>query len=158
MKEPLLSELKTHLEFLGYQAKIDSDGDILATHERHFNSTVTAFQGGVLFLIGFGGVKLEGDAEVDVLRELNKFNSITGTTIAFLHSRRGIGLSAWYPLPYNKACFSTFMEQLHREQARFSQTNVLELMKADKENETVENAVVVPASSTSPIVNPTASP
>jgi hypothetical protein len=141
MKEPLLSELKTHLEFFGYEVTVDEDGDVLARHARHFNSSVTKFQGGVLVMATFGGMEAEESNESDVLREINRFNSESALTLAFLNPSRGIAISAWYPLPYNKVNFSTFIEQFHREQGKFALTKILDLTKSVVEKHAAESAV-----------------
>lgn len=144
MKEPLLSELRTHLEFLGYTVLVDEDGDIRARHERHFNSVVTSFQGGLLFVVGFGGAKIEESKTDMALRELNTFNAGSGVTIGYLNEGGGVVLTAWYPLPYNKACLSTFIEQFHREQTRFAGTKILDLTRSEKDEGKAETAPVVP--------------
>ncbi len=129
MKEPLLAELKTHLEFLGYEVSVDKDGDIQALHVRHFNSTVIEYQSGVLFVVAFGGMEVEESKAVEVLREINNFNAASALTMGYLNKTQSVIITAWYPLPYNKACFSTFIEQFHREQTKFSVTKILDLTK-----------------------------
>src|SRR2546423_5766775 len=118
MKEPLISELKTHLEFLGYDVSIDKDGDLSCRHPRHFNCIATEFVGGVVFLATFGGLKVAESDEVEALRAMNGLNAGSAVTIAYMGASRNVALSAWYPLPYSKASFSAFSEQWHREQTK----------------------------------------
>jgi hypothetical protein len=118
MNDEDASALKTHLEYTGYTVEIDKDKDLICKHDRYFNVVGTKLQGGVVFIATFG--EIDTTKTIEALTAVNQFNLKASNTMSYITDAGRLGISSWYPLPYDKASFSTFLDAFHIEQTKWS--------------------------------------
>jgi hypothetical protein len=127
MTDAIREAIKTHLEYLGYSVTIDADKDLLCSHRTYFNFVAREIQGGLILRAGFGPV--DENREAQLLPLINQFNALSLATIAYVTDKKRLGLSGWYPLPYEKAGFTAFFEVWHKDQGSLVATPVLDFLE-----------------------------
>ncbi|CAH7027170.1 conserved hypothetical protein [Vibrio chagasii] len=116
-----------HLEFYGYQAEKDEDGDWLLTRDRYPRKILCRSGAqGFNFSIGFS------TDEVHLgLEKLNKLNNEFWLGKVSNIDDDVISYEAWTPSIYNKEAFAIFFERFMKEQGTFVEA-LLEANDKDK--------------------------
>lgn len=110
-----LQDFVTHLEFQGYKVEA-RDGYFRASHDRYLNVLFKEFRGGVLFTIVFGGSDFAKD-NLEAFKELvNELNARFAAARAYVDGDGDFMMEGFFPMPYNKAAFVTFLEAIHADE------------------------------------------
>ena len=114
MPVTILEDVKTHLEFLGYD--VEDDGKVVtAKHAQKLNMIFKSFNGGLLFTAVFTS---NDYAKQDMEGFLKFINGLNQTAcVARIYADKDVDLlfEGWYPDTYDKAQFGLFMELWDRD-------------------------------------------
>ncbi len=119
-----LQEIVTHLEFQGYEVE-EGENNFRATHERYLNFLFKEFRGGVLITIMFAGSEYAKDNLSDFKEIVNEINARAGVARAYVDGDGDFMMEGYFPLPYNRAAFASFLEVLHADEAMLFQVEGL---------------------------------
>jgi hypothetical protein len=111
-------DIAKHLEFLGYQVKVD-DHVIQALHpaRRHFNMVIKKYRGGMLVDTFFRGSDY-GKSHMDAwLTLINKLNKKAAAARYYIDDDGDMIIEGYYPGEYNKQAFATFLDAFDLERS-----------------------------------------
>ncbi len=114
MSTTTLEDVKTHLEFLGYDIK-DDNSVVTAKHSQKLNMIFKPFNGGLLFTAVFTSNDYAKQDMEGFLKFINGINQ--NACVARVYADKDVDLlfEGWYPDTYNKAQFGLFMELWDRD-------------------------------------------
>ena len=116
MNDPILTQIKEHLEFLGFQTEVSPDDAprqyIKARHPTRPNMYIARHKSGVLFSAPYAttdeGKKLRGE----LLDFVNTFNALGAVCRAYVDKDGDIAVEAWFPGVYLRPELSVFLDLL----------------------------------------------
>jgi len=115
-----------HLEFLGYKCA-SAKGKISVTHAERLSFDLVKFRGGLLFKSWFGkNGKTQKDSE-KYTALINVLNSESGVCRYYADNEGDLIIEGWYPLPYSKDGFATFLETWEKDFSTSMQKHFTEL-------------------------------
>lgn len=118
MNTPTLDQMKTHLEFLGYQISQD-EKRIMAHHNTKCDFTIRPLQGGFIFTAIFTGNQ---NAKGDKASFLDFINSLNNEAVLARFSAdkdSDFFIEAWHPPSYERVAFAAFLDVLDQDFQRF---------------------------------------
>lgn len=107
-------ELKSHLEFLGYEITI-SDEVMRATHPTNLNVVLKGFRGGILVQSYLTASDYAKEHPTELMRFANTLNENATVARMYVDKDGDLALEAWFPGQYEKARFSLFLEEWHKD-------------------------------------------
>ena len=103
-----------HLQFLGYKCSPEKE-KIAVTHAERLNFDIVKFRGGFLLKAWFGkNAKTPKDSD-KYAALINALNSESGVCRYYADEEGDLIIEGWYPLPYSKDSFSTFLETWEKD-------------------------------------------
>ena len=97
-----------HLSYLGYECTKDGD-KITARHHIKPGFDIHIHNNGILFRAWFQHRKSAEDDFANFVVLINHLNRFTTVLKYYCDSEKDLVLTAWYPLPYGKQSFSSFV-------------------------------------------------
>ncbi len=118
MAEPI-AEIRTHLEFLGYEVQIVDERGLRAEHPSRMSFVMLQTAGGLLLRSVFGS----RTEDVDRLNRLaNELNREAAACRFFVDEARDFFLEAWWPPHYERSAFGAFLDVWERDCALLLRT------------------------------------
>ena len=106
-----MEELKSHMEFLGYETEDVDEKTFRAKHTHWFNVRVRDFGAGTLVQAFFGMIGAMSD-RCEFANDLNR----KAMALRFVVNEEGdFYMEAFYANPYQKTSFSNFLESFNRD-------------------------------------------
>ncbi len=102
--------LIAHLEYFGYTGEVHDSEFIGFKHETAYNLLASGVDGGVLFEVIFGPNRKLAEGEIaNYFSDINAVNRMLVVSRAYQDDDGDFVIKGWYPLPYDKRSFSTFI-------------------------------------------------
>ena len=114
------SEVKAHLEFLGYEISSSSQR-MKATHATELNFFMKSFRGGILVTAFFGGNDLSKRNKAAFLEVLNSLNAKSAASRYYVDGDGDMAIEAYYPGSYDKKSFAAFLDAFQLERANIAE-------------------------------------
>jgi hypothetical protein len=107
-------EIKTHLEFLGFEVTFQ-DAQLVATHDTRLGMSIEQWEGGLLCTNFFNPTTYALKNLKNFMRLINNLNSNAGAARYYLNDNDKVIIEAYYPGEYNKKSFSAFLDIWEKE-------------------------------------------
>ena len=108
------SDIIRHLEFMGYDTSMDSDG-IEAKHTKYLNFFLKTYQGGILFRTFFTASDYGREHRSEWFELINKLNADSTASRYYIDEDGDLILEAYYPGVYEKQRFGVFVDAFNVE-------------------------------------------
>jgi len=106
---PVLDQMSTHLEFLGYEVTRDEE-KVRARHARNADLVLRPFEGGILFTSIFGCKDEARKNRVGYLSLINSLNQKAAVVRFYADEESDLFIEAWHPNSYDRVSFGHFMD------------------------------------------------
>lgn len=104
----LWNTISEHLSYLGYECIADGE-KLTARHSIKPGFDIHIHNNGILFRAWFKHRKTAETDFANYVVLINHLNRFTTTLKYYCDSEKDLVLTAWYPLPYDKSSFSSFV-------------------------------------------------
>ncbi len=108
------TEVMEHLEILGYDVSMNTER-VKATHKKHLNVFLKKYRGGILVTAIFGGTEYGKQHLDEFLKIVNQLNADAAAARYYVDKDGDLIVEGYYPGPYRKKNFTTFMEAYNYE-------------------------------------------
>ncbi len=116
MNDPLLAQIKEHLEFLGFQTEVSADDAprqfVKARHPTRPNMFIGRLKSGVLFSAPYATTDAAKTARGELLELVNGFNALSAVCRAYIDKDGDIVVEGWFPGVYLRPELSVFLDLL----------------------------------------------
>ncbi len=116
MNDPILGQIKEHLEFLGFQTEVSADDAprqfVKARHPTRPNMFIGRLKSGVLFSAPYATTDAAKTLRGEVLEFVNEFNVQSAVCRAYIDKDGDIAVEAWFPGVYLRPELSIFLDLL----------------------------------------------
>lgn len=115
MTDVNIDQIISHLEFLGYEVKVNEpnkDGVVVvaAMHPQKSNFLFRPYLAGFLFQLWYSTNESTKERRTDFLEYINNLNKCASTTRAYCNDDMDLVIEAWLPEKYEKVSFGQFLE------------------------------------------------
>lgn len=106
----ILEQIKSHVEFLGYDVTVEEERG-RAKHPERWNIVYREFKGGILFQTYFGVSDYGKSNKEEFFNFLNLMNQGAVVVRFYADDDFDLVMEAWLPSGYEKQTFGRFVEQ-----------------------------------------------
>ena len=114
MNDPILTQIKEHLEFLGFQTEVSPDDAerqwVKARHPTRPNMYIGRLRSGVLFSAPYSTTDAAKGQRAELLEFVNGFNTLSAVCRAYVDKDSDVAVEAWFPGVYLRPELSVFLD------------------------------------------------